>query len=173
MGLEIRLLDTAVIKKDGAVVKLGGKSLALLAYLLVTCKPHSREQLMDLLFDEAADPRGSLRWLVSDLRRKLGKEALLSDRQLVAFNFDCDHWLDLAEFENGSLDHYRGELLVGFQVRDGRRFNDWLFYEQERLRQQYENALAAQLDAQEQKGAYQSVIGIATKLLQIDNLNEA
>ena len=35
-------------------------------------RPPSRQQLVDLLFPEAEDPAGALRWNLSELRRLLG-----------------------------------------------------------------------------------------------------
>jgi DNA-binding SARP family transcriptional activator len=44
----------------------------LLAYLVCTPLPTSRERIAGLLFPEADDPLGALRWTLSDLRRLVG-----------------------------------------------------------------------------------------------------
>jgi DNA-binding SARP family transcriptional activator len=55
----------------------GHKAWGLLAYLRRTRLPPSRERLAGLLFSEADDPLGSLRWTLSALRRSLGDDAEL------------------------------------------------------------------------------------------------
>ena len=55
----------------------GNKAWGLLVYLLRTRLPPSRERLANLLFPEADDPLGTLRWTLSALRRSLGEDAEL------------------------------------------------------------------------------------------------
>ena len=50
----------------------GHKAWGLLAYLLRSRVPPSRERLATLLFPEADDPLGALRWTLSEVRRRLG-----------------------------------------------------------------------------------------------------
>jgi DNA-binding SARP family transcriptional activator len=60
MSLRIQLLGPPHIERDGDALDLPGyRQLALLAYLLVTGKAHTRQHLVDLLF-EGADDRASL-----------------------------------------------------------------------------------------------------------------
>ncbi len=72
------------------------KTRALLAYLLVTGRPHRRERLCELFWDVPDDPRGSLRWALSKLRNVLdhpGPPRLIADRERVAIeagDLDCD-----------------------------------------------------------------------------------
>lgn len=84
------------------------RPLALLAYLLLTGKPHSREHLADLLFDLPDDPRASLRWTLSKLRQAIGKAYISASRQEIAFNFESDYWLDVTAFEAGDLEQVMG-----------------------------------------------------------------
>ena len=55
----------------------GNKAWGFLAYLVRTRVPPSREHLAGLLFPEADDPLGALRWTLSTLRRRLGEHAEL------------------------------------------------------------------------------------------------
>ena len=58
----------------------GHKAWGLLAYLVRTRLPPSREALAALLFPEADDPLGTLRWTLSALRRSLGEDAEVGGR---------------------------------------------------------------------------------------------
>ena len=67
------------MERGGAPVESprGHKAWGLLAYLRRTRLSPSRERLADLLFSEADDPLGALRWTLSALRRSLGDDAEL------------------------------------------------------------------------------------------------
>ncbi|MGH3020936.1 MAG: AfsR/SARP family transcriptional regulator, partial [Gaiellaceae bacterium] len=77
MGLSIQLLGPPRIERDGVAVAAprGHKPWGLLTYLVRTRAPTSRERLAGLLFPEADDPLGTLRWALSTLRRVLGDHA--------------------------------------------------------------------------------------------------
>ena len=93
MSLRIQLLCPVQISRDGQSVQIPGhKPLALLAYLLVTGKAHSRQHLIDLLFDGPGDPKAALRWTLSKLRGAMGADHILADRQEIAFDSDSDYW---------------------------------------------------------------------------------
>lgn len=75
VGLEIGLLGRPYIERDGKPVRVRGrKTWAILALLLLGSRPPSRAQLAGLLFAEADDPLGALRWTLAQLRRALGDE---------------------------------------------------------------------------------------------------
>src|SRR6185503_9944544 len=60
------------------------KTRALLGYLAVTGRSHTREELCDLLWQGPDDPRAALRWSLTKLRNALGAEALEADRERIA-----------------------------------------------------------------------------------------
>ena len=173
MTLLIHFLGPPKISRDGDPVDVPGhRPLALLAYLLVTGRAHSRQHLVDLLFEGSDDPRASLRWTLSKLRKAIGSDYVLADRSEVAFNFESDFWLDVTAFEAGEIDLYRGDFLEGMHVRDAYRFEDWLFFERERLRGSYQAALEEQLVEYEGRDDYAVAIETAHQLLRLDNLRE-
>ncbi len=173
MTLFIRLLGQAEIKHDDNPLKLKGhKPLALLAYLLVTGKAHTRQHLVDLLYDSADDPRRSLRWTLNQLRQTIGADYLVANRQQISFNFDSDYWLDVDALEAGETELYLSEFLEGIHIRDAYRFMDWAFFQRERLRQIYETSLLENLVAYENQGQYEVVIDLGHRLIQLDNLRE-
>src|SRR4051794_11859263 len=79
--LTIRLLGRPAIDIDGQRVPSprGRKAWALLGYLILADRPPpSRRQLARLLFDNAVDPLGALRWSLAELRRTLGPRVAIS-----------------------------------------------------------------------------------------------
>jgi len=73
-ALVIRLLGPPEIERDGVIVAppRGHKAWAVLAYVVLAERPVPRTQLAGLVFGDADDPRGALRWTLAQLRRALG-----------------------------------------------------------------------------------------------------
>jgi len=173
MTLYIRLLGTAEISHDDTPLHLRGhKPLALLAYLLMTGKPHTRSHLVDLLYENSRDPRASLRWTLHQLVKKIGADFVRANRRQIGFNFDSDYQLDAILLKAGQSDLYRGDFLEGVYIRDAGGFMNWLLYERERLRDMCQAALIRQLERCEDSEDCQGVIQIAHQLIGLDNLRE-
>ena len=68
--LEISLLGELRVVARGAEVALPAsrKARALLAFLVATGRPHRRERLCELFWDQPDDPKAALRWALSKLR---------------------------------------------------------------------------------------------------------
>ncbi len=122
------------------------KRLALLSYLAVATprRFHRRDTLLGLFWPEldASHGRGALNRAVHFLRQALGRDVLLSrgDEELgLAFDrLRCDA-VDFADaLSRGepaeALEHYRGDLLLGFFLSEEREFEQWLESERACLR---------------------------------------
>src|SRR5689334_4888278 len=86
----LRLLGPMTVTRGDEAVDLprSQKTRALLAYLVVTGRPHSRERLSSIFWDVTDDPRGALRWSLSKLRAldDEGVSRVRSDRESVSFD---------------------------------------------------------------------------------------
>ena len=51
----------------------GNKPWAITAYLALAGGPVTRDRLISLLFEDADDPAGALRWNLGQVRRLLGR----------------------------------------------------------------------------------------------------
>lgn len=106
MALEVKTIGPFEIRRGDIIVPLPSsrKTRALLAYLALTGKRHSRQNLCELFWDGTDDPLAGLRWSLSKLRGLLnieGSEPLISDRETVWFDqslaiYDKDRLNDLA-----------------------------------------------------------------------------
>jgi len=139
--IEIRLVGMLGVR--GYILPASRKSRALLAYLVLTGRPHSREHLCDLLWDSPDDPRAALRWSLTKLRAVIGTERIKCDGDGIEF-VAADAQVDVATIRRlaaGTLDEQRragellsGELCEGLHLRDACAYTQWLTIEREALR---------------------------------------
>ncbi len=91
--LEISLLGELRVAASGTPLPLPAskKARALLAFLVATGRPHRRERLCELFWDLPDDPKASLRWALSKLRKVVDapdKARIVADRERVHFDVD-------------------------------------------------------------------------------------
>jgi DNA-binding SARP family transcriptional activator len=109
----------------------GHKAWGLLVYVVCARVPPSRERLAALLFPEADDPLGTLRWTLSVLRRQLGEYAELGGDPL-RLTLPPATFVDLDVLNKGSwmeavaLPSLGHELLEGLVFRSSPGFEMWL-----------------------------------------------
>lgn len=109
----------------------GHKTWGLLAYLVRSRVRPSREHLASLLFPEADDPLGALRWTLSVLRRQLGENVELGGDPL-RLAFPPGTFVDVDVLSRGSwmeaiaLPGLGHELLDGIVLRSSPGFEMWL-----------------------------------------------
>ena len=143
-GLTLHLLGPLRLERDGDPVDLppSKKARALLGYLAATGREHRRQQLSELLWDVADDPRGGLRWCLSKLRGAVddpGRGRIVADRESVRLDV-ADVEVDLHRVRATSaglqtLDTdtlcelaglFHGELLEGLELQDFDEYRAWL-----------------------------------------------
>ncbi len=196
-GLQIYTLGGVRILRDGQPLAGFGtrKAEALLVYLACTWRPHPREALADLLWDERSQSQamGNLRVVLNRLRQQLG-DYLIITRDVVGFKPTASIELDVADLE-GSLRSdqeaggiqsetsaslvgqaimqlYRGEFLDGFTVFECRQFEDWVTQERERLHYLVIDRLNALVAYELENGNYTPGLEHAARLLSLDPLME-
>jgi predicted ATPase/DNA-binding SARP family transcriptional activator len=184
--LRISLLGTFQLERDGSPIHLPTRKVeALLAYLALHPTSHTREKLATLFWGDVPDAqaRASLRNALPALRKQLGEEVLIVDRETVQLNPNASVWIDVAEFKAQAatvqraaipdptavnIALYRGELLAGFNEE----WNEWVLPEREALQTLYINTalrLCQQLRAQ---GNFHHTIQLAENIIAIDSTVE-
>jgi DNA-binding SARP family transcriptional activator len=148
MPLSIHLLGRPWLERDGEVATppRGNKAWAVLAYLILSrVKQPSREHLAELLFGDADDPLGSVRWNLAELRRRLGAQALV--RGSTRLTLPPDAFVDVQALLRASpheaveLPGLDRELLERMDFGAHPGFDSWLLNERRRLLGAAESAL--------------------------------
>jgi DNA-binding SARP family transcriptional activator len=134
--LVIRLLGPPEIERDGVAVTppRGSKAWAVLAYRLLAERPVARSRLAELVFGDADDPLGALRWTLAQLRRALGVAGSLRGDPLE-LGLPAAAAVDVLSLASGEPDPalVRGELLEGVGPGAGAEFDAWLLVERRRV----------------------------------------
>ena len=186
--LEIALLGSLEIKLDGKLIKTDRrKAVALLAYLAVTGKARTRDQLAALFwpdYDHAA-AFAYLRRTLWELNNVLGDEWIEANRETVALKPGSDFWLDTDAFQKRlekstndpspleeAIALYREDFVSGFYVQDTAPFEDWQFQQAEYFRRVFTEALEKLVIIYEQAGIYDKALPHARRWLSLDQLNE-
>lgn len=182
--LEIRTLGGFSMGANGRDLKnLGShKAEALLVYLAVEGKPHSRSELVALFWPESTEEHAStsLRVVLSALRRSL-RGCLDISREAVGISSDAKVHLDVADLERDlaagkieqALQIFQGDFLQGFHIRGSARFEDWLRVEQEQLRSRVAGALHDAISQAIDTADCAKGHTFVKRLLEIDPLDEA
>ncbi|MFN2201002.1 MAG: AfsR/SARP family transcriptional regulator [Caldilineaceae bacterium] len=194
--LRIRLLGAPRLELDGNDLNLGRrKTEALLAYLAVTGRPHSREHLAALFWPDASQSSAStyLRRSLYELRKQLDSSYVVAHKGSATFV--CDNvWLDTTEFQilldqaqeqpasklnqrltllSNALDLYCGDLMAGFTLPDCPDFDDWQFFEREAYRHDALGALDELIRLHSEFGQLRPAIERARQRLALDSMDES
>lgn len=170
---EIRLVGPLTLVREGTELPLPAsrKSRALLGYLALSGKAESRDRLCELFWEVPDDPRGSLRWNLSQLRKALGPEAprleVEGDRVTLNLAGANSDWHRVrasavsrfAESTEGlePLAAIEGDLLEGLDLADCDIYHSWLIAQREdwrRWRSALLEALAARAEHAEARLRY-------------------
>ncbi len=195
--LALYLLGPPRVYRDGQAVAFDRrKVLALLAYLAVSSRPHSRDELSELLFcGEPRDrARANLRQTLSLLSSAIGEERLLADRISVELAGGRGLWIDVATYRRrldrgrtanrqGDLSGVesqmaeavrlvRGEFLSGFYLKDSVPFEQWQGQTQESLRGEQAAALERLVEIHGAREEHEQAILYAQQWLSLDPLEE-
>ena len=177
MGATVRLLGSPRVDRDGepGTAPRGNKVWALLACLVLGDRPPTRAHLVSLLFAEAADPLGALRWNTSELRRTLGGLATLGgDPLTLRFAEGCT--VDVRVLLDGSAEDAAGldtlglELLEGVAVPTAPAFEAWLAAERARVAGCSENVLVERALDLLAAGAAGPAVRLAARAVAMDPL---
>jgi DNA-binding SARP family transcriptional activator/pimeloyl-ACP methyl ester carboxylesterase len=160
--LRISVLGRLAVLRDGPKLQLppSKKTRALLAYLAVTERPHSRSRLCAMFWSLPDDPRAALRWSLTRLRAILDgpdDRAIVADREAVELNRDCVtvDILSLRDAARNGVDSLSteslaataealgGDFLEDLELPDCADFQSWCTAEREETRRLRARLLAA------------------------------
>jgi predicted ATPase/DNA-binding SARP family transcriptional activator len=198
-SLKLFLLGPPRLERDGLPIEFDTrKNTALVAYLAMTAGSHRREVLMTLLWPELEPgrARGVLRRNLSVLKKALGGDWLVVEREAVGTAPDADFWFDVDQFHAllqtwqehnhpegetcpecqaalaEAVDLYRGDFMAGFSLPDSAAFDEFQFFQAEGLRQELAGALEQLARGHGSRGEFERAIPYARHWVGLDPLHE-
>ncbi|MEL6682601.1 MAG: alpha/beta fold hydrolase [Pseudomonadota bacterium] len=159
-SLKISVFGELQVVQNGKLQELppSRKARALLAYLAMTARPIRRERLCEMLWSIPDDPRASLRWALSRIRKVVDlphAPRIKADRERVAIDlsdvevdfvtargllFDTDQMMTADEL-SGIANTLSEPILDGLDDAGQQEFETWLMGEREDARLMQVNAL--------------------------------
>lgn len=177
---------------------ISNKAAALLCYLVLNKdKAYSRDKLATIFWDSATieTSRYNLRYTLWSLRKILDADKeqiplIVTYKDCCRINPDASIYVDVFEMEkllHENLESkgpdfietlekvktiYKGEFLEGFYINKCPEFNDWVFFERERLQRKYFEVLSNLTKLYKSAGDYHKSIEILNEMLKINPLQE-
>jgi predicted ATPase/DNA-binding SARP family transcriptional activator/Tfp pilus assembly protein PilF len=198
-AVKVVLLGSPQIVRDGKLAKVDTrKAIAIIAYLALSRRTHSRGALAALLWPEHDQQRAhaNLRRTLWSVNRALGKEWLNTDRENITLRRGPGFWVDVDAFrghlaESAAHAHadsdvctacitslstavglYGGDFLAGFTLRDSPGFDDWQLFQAESLRGEMAGALQRLVRYDAVSGRLEEAIHCARRWVALDPLHE-
>ncbi|MEQ8675746.1 MAG: BTAD domain-containing putative transcriptional regulator [Aggregatilineales bacterium] len=150
--LRILLLGHPRITFDDEDVELKRrKALALLAYLAVTGKSHSRDSLTAIFFPDQDEKqaRSGLRLLLTDLNKTPVSDFLVVDRNIISLREADDLWIDVAQFlgllqnnpttamMHDAVALYDDHFMQGFTISGSAEYDNWQLISTQHLQKKF------------------------------------
>ena len=156
--ITINLLGGLALYHQGNKVPLpkSKRTRALLAYLVMTKRPHRRDRLCEVFWESPGDIKGALRWSLSKIRPLIngsGVERLLADRERVFLQsrdikIDVDVLSNKLKEKSISVDELKKILiqledpfLSSLDLPEQRPFQEWLISERKEINRMLCNVL--------------------------------
>ncbi len=188
--LKLLLFGNPCCQQDGLTVHLPRrKCLALLAYLALNPRSHSRAELATLLNPDSVNAHAYLRRTLSEIRHNLGAELFRAENgvQLV----DNELAVDVLEFkklvrpeDDSAVDEqviadwhmaislYSADFMAGFSLQDAPAFDEWQFFQGESLRHTLATTLQKLVAWHISRHEFEESIGLGRRWLALDPLHE-
>lgn len=187
--LTLTTLGHVTVTRDNENIggKLPAKALALLVYLAVTARPHSREHLANLLWGEENETKAqaSLRQALSTLK-PIADGFLILEKATVTFDRAGGFWLDADELvretrnENVGYDSrfsflaslYRGDFLSTLTIKNAPDFEVWVLEQREKYRARAAELLQRVAQVNLDAGNERAALDALNRLVALDTWNE-
>ncbi|KUO76768.1 MAG: hypothetical protein APF77_12810 [Clostridia bacterium BRH_c25] len=141
--VQVKLLQAPMVLTDSGQIIFPFKKAEALFYYIVVKRQASRDELVNLLWGETDEEtaRKNLRHALYMIRKAFGSDIIISpQKSTVLLNPEICIQTDLQEFmenKESSVEAYGGEFLKGFLVKDGEKYEEWMFQCREHYRDLY------------------------------------
>lgn len=160
------------------------KAWALLLFLVLSRRPHSRDSLASWFWPDLEKRQGrtSLRSTLSDLNRILGNDWVVRHGDALSFNQAFPVAVDSLQLMEArrqklilpleQLYGWSGELAEGFRLPGCDAFEEWLYFQRGSLRQEFLELLELKVASASADGEWDTMADAAKLWISCDPLSE-
>ncbi|WZL74963.1 AAA family ATPase [Clostridiaceae bacterium 35-E11] len=174
----VKLFHTPAIFKNNTSILLPFRKAEALFYYLSVNKHATRDELVNLLWGELDEERAkkNLRNTMYKIRKAFDMDIIISpQKHMVVLNPEIEIETDVDQFlyhENGQTTCYSGEFLQGFLLKDGEKFEEWMFHKRQYFKDIYMKRLYHKINDSFEKNNLNVIKQYADLLISIDELEE-
>lgn len=174
----VKLFHTPTISKNNTSILLPFRKAEALFYYLSVNKQATRDELVNLLWGELDEEKAkkNLRNTMYKIRKAFAMDIIISpQKHMVALNPDIEIETDVDGFldhKNGQTTCYSGEFLQGFLLKDGEKFEEWMFHKRQYFKDIYVKRLYHKINDGFEKNDLHAIEQYADVLISMDELEE-
>ena len=172
--VEVQLFQIPCVKLDGELVSFPFKRVDALFYYLACQKTATRQELVDLLWEDCSEETGykNLRHTIYTLRKCLGTDIVLTNPKTeVRLNPEREIDCDFDRMDPRAAQDV-DQFLRGFSVKNAPNFNSWVDQLREQLNTRALGKLGANAAEALQRGDHAAAEQMALEYLNRDGLDE-
>lgn len=172
--IEVQMFEIPCVKLDGKEVSFPFKRVDALFYYLICRKTATRQELVDLLWEDCAEDVGykNLRHTIYTLRKVLGADLILTvPKTEVRLNPARELRSDLDRCDGGEAAD-KEQFLRGFTVKNAPNFNAWVDQVREQMAARTLSDLADGAAQAQEKGDLARAERLSLEYLNRDGLDE-
>jgi len=197
-SLKLYWLGHHQVELRGRPIKLETrKAAAMLAYLSLEPREHSRELLATMFWTEGTQQKAlaNLRRTLSSLNSSV-PGWIEADRETISLKRNLKLWVDVAAFDQllsqlkahthpenercedclswqeQAVQLYRGDFLDGLNLTDSLSFDEWQFFQRDSLRQKFADALQHLSSRYARLADWDQALVFARRWVALDRLHE-
>jgi DNA-binding SARP family transcriptional activator/pimeloyl-ACP methyl ester carboxylesterase len=197
--LEFYLFGQPRLEQGGKVLDISlRKALALLAFLIINEGEYGRDYLATLLWPESdqKNARASLRRTLYRINKSTDESLLTTSADSITINPSVEILVDVETFRRivdewsekplpsmesdalrtqaleNAVALYTDDFLAGFSISDCHKYEEWRFFEAEKLRVSLVRILEELIDTYQKQRDYDRAIQHGRRLFSLDSLNE-
>ncbi|WP_028257179.1 AfsR/SARP family transcriptional regulator [Veillonella montpellierensis] len=176
--LEVNLLGTPRIIKDGKEMFFSYNKVNALVYYIIIKKSVMRDELGGLLWPDKTEviARKNLRNALYEAKKLLGENVFISPvKSVIQLNEETNIFIDVDRFLLAPIDNiklYKGEFLQGFFTKGSVSYEEWYLSERRRIKQIYLKALVEKINIAKETEDFIELESYARMVLSEDPYNE-
>ncbi len=177
-SIEAKVFNTPTVYKEKEKVLFPFRKAEALFYYLLVKGEATRDELVSLLWGEIDEEtaKKNLRNAMYKIRKVFGLEIIISPRKsIVMLNPDIQIDTDLQVFLSDNpedVNVYNGEFLQGFLVKEGERFEEWMFSTREKYKDMYITRINQRIEAEIEENHWDSIEHYCKLLINVDQFDE-